>query len=303
MSENRSGHLAYHFPSLSRSHKGIETHMFTDDVRNGVMPYRNSESSDGYSVSFEENPGVTNVLTALSHYGGSFYSKEDLLRHAVDEIALRLAWYGRAVYQICYIEDSKEIDLKPCTLDRLYILLGFYIHHVPIGDREAFKSTFIVVSKRNVWELEMPAALGGAVQYRKILRGLKRYKGTLPLFMEEDLEAQRPNPHFNLSDYILRKEVNEARLTASWGWNRRDSSLKHETEFFHFYRTITFHWAQAVLRDHIINELNDLLKRLQIPSMITIQGVPTPDTILETRKKMLDGEVSFEQAYKMTSAF
>lgn len=301
MPRNRSGHLAYYFPSLTRSQEGIETHMFTEDVHNGVMPYRASRSLGGFSVSFEEAPGVVEFLTSLCRHDHSSHTKEDLLRDVVNEIALRLSWYGRAIYQISSVRDPGV--LKPCTPERLYVVPGFYIHHVPMADREGFDSRFIVVSKRNVWDLGMPPALGGPEGYRRILRGLKRYRGTLPLFMQEDLSAQRATPHFKLSDYVLCKEVHEARLTASWGWNRRDLSLNHETEFFSFYRTVTFHWAQAVLRNHIIEELNVLLRRLQIRSMITVQGLPTPDTILEIRGKMVEGKISFDEAYKKTSLF
>jgi hypothetical protein len=121
--------------------------------------------------------------------------------------------------------------------------------------------------------------------------------------MQEDLSAKRTTPHFKLSDYIRYKETQEARLTASWGWNRRDSLLDYETEFFYYYRTITFHWAQAVLRNHIINELNLLLNRLQLKSQIVLQGLSTPDTILEIRGKMDEGEINFAEAYKKTSVF
>ena len=114
-----------------------------------------------------------------------------------------------------------------------------------------------------------------------------------------------PSEWFHISSSLITfdKEAQEARLTDSWGWNRRDPSLDHETEFFSFYRTITFHWAQAVLRNHIVDELNLFLKRLQLDSMITIQGLPTPDIILEVRGKMADGEISFTEAFKKTSVF
>ena len=149
----------------------------------------------------------------------------------------------------------------------------------------------------------MPSQLGGTKGYLRILGGLKRYKGTFPPFLQEDLHAQRANPNFQPSEYTRYKQAWMARLTIPWGWPRRDTSLNHETEFFHFYRTITFRWAQAILRDHIIDELNLLLKKLQINSQITIHGIPTPASILEIRQKMADGNISFAEAFEMTSLF
>jgi hypothetical protein len=141
----------------------------------------------------------------------------------------------------------------------------------------------------------------GAKEYLKILNGLKRYKSTFPPFVQEDLHAGRTTQHFDSKEYIRRREAREAHLTILWGWPRRDTSLNHQTEFFAFYRTITFRWAQSILREHIISEINLLFKRLKIESVIEIHGIPTPASILETRQKMVDGSISFEEAYKKTS--
>jgi hypothetical protein len=52
------------------------------------------------------------------------------------------------------------------------------------------------------------------------------------------------------------------------------------------------------MREHIIKEINDLLVRLNIGSMIVISGLPTSDEILEIRKEMLDGRISFGKAFE-----
>jgi hypothetical protein len=98
-------------------------------------------------------------------------------------------------------------------------------------------------------------------------------------------------------EYVRNSEIYYDRITQTWGWNRRDWTQERSTEFFNFYRTITFRWAQAVLREHIIKEINDLLVRLNIGSMIVISGLPTSDEILEIRKEMLDGRISFGKAF------
>ena len=301
----RRGELAYHFPSLSDAHEIFpKCHMFMEDVRNGLMPYARISRPNGFSVSVGEDPALVELLQSLTRHDRA-YCHEELLCDAVNEIGLHLSWHGRAIYQITPDEtDPRIIRLRSCTPRRLYKIPGFFLHHVPLADREEFSSRFLVVARANVWDLGMPSQLGGTTGYLRLLKELKRNKGTFPSFFLEDLNTQGTTPpQFESSEYIRRRKARETRITNMWGWNRRDSSLDHETEFFHYYRTITFRWAQAILRDHIIAELNVLLKRLQLTSQIAIGGIPTPTAILEIRRQMTEGHLSFEEAFKRTSVF
>jgi hypothetical protein len=46
---------------------------------------------------------------------------------------------------------------------------------------------------------------------------------------------------------------------------------------FCFCKMVTFRWAQAVLREHIVMELNCLLCRLGIDCKIIVTGLPTAE--------------------------
>jgi hypothetical protein len=299
----RGGQLAPHFPSLARLHEtSPQLHMFTEDVRTGLMPYTRVEGSEKFSVSIGEDPAAIELMQSLA--GRDPYSKEELVCAAVNDVGQRLSWHGRATYQII-ADDSKSeiIRLRSCTPERLYRVPGFYIHHVPVADRKEFPSRFILVPKAQVWEVRIPDQLGGVNEYLRILTGLKRYKTSFPQFFVEDLRVEKTTLNFQSSEYIRYKKAVEARLTALWGWPSRDTSLDHETEYFHFYRTLTFRWAQAILRDHIIKELNDLFKRLNLNSEITLHGMPSPEFILDVRQQMTEGSISFVDAYEATSLF
>lgn len=82
-------------------------------------------------------------------------------------------------------------------------------------------------------------------------------------------------------------------MTKYWGWNRRDWSQDNCTEFYTFYRMLNFKYAQALLRESIIDEINCLLKRLSIDCEILMKGIPSSKEILKLRKKMELGEISF----------
>jgi hypothetical protein len=301
---NQPGQLAHHFPSLSGSYEILpQSHMFMEDVRTGLIPYARMSSHGQFSASIGDDPAVAELLYSITNCDHA-YSHEQLVCDSINKIVEKLSWFGRAIYQTEQDEtDPRIIRLRSCTSQRLYKLPGFYIHHVPPPDQELFGSRFIVAPATTVWDLGMPEQLGGTKEYLRVLRGLKRYKGTFPQLFQEDLRSGHLTSHFHSSDYIRWREAHKAHLTSLWGWPRRNTALDHETEFFHFYRTITFRWAQAILRDHIITKINMLLQRLQIDSQITIQGLLSPASILEVRQQMTAGTISFGDAFEKTSIF
>ena len=74
-------------------------------------------------------------------------------------------------------------------------------------------------------------------------------------------------------------------------------TLDHQTEFFCFYRTLTFYHALALLRQHIVASLNRLFARqLALNARIVLTGFRQPADILDIRGRMERGEISFGEA-------
>lgn len=276
---------ATHFPSLSkRDFMNPTVHMFIEDVHIAVMPIGGrTEKRTDFSATFSGEPSecekAKDLCLSLSQYGG--YEDKRLVCDVVDQIALHLAWHGRAVCEI--IRDRDEPGKKHLvhfTPERLFRIPGHYVQWVPSGDYNLWKKRFIVIPSKDVWEISIPLILGGASSYGKILSGLRRFEHLGPRFWREDLEKQKLTKHYDFMEYVRNSEIYYASITQNWGWNRRDWTQERGTEFFNFYRTVTFRWAQAVLREHIIKEINNLLVRLNIGSMIGVTGLPTPDEIL-----------------------
>ena len=65
---------------------------------------------------------------------------------------------------------------------------------------------------------------------------------------------------------------------------------------FSFYKMITFRWAQAILREHIISEINRLFFRLKIACELQIAGLPTSSEILQVRRELQEGSMTFAKA-------
>jgi hypothetical protein len=57
-----------------------------------------------------------------------------------------------------------------------------------------------------------------------------------------------------------------------------------------------------VLREHILSELNLLLRRLDIKAEIQIVGLSGPEEILQLRTAMTEGSISYAQAFNEVTA-
>jgi hypothetical protein len=79
------------------------------------------------------------------------------------------------------------------------------------------------------------------------------------------------------------------------------SSERNWTEFMQFYRTLTFRWAQTVLRQHIISELNAMLARFAIKATISVSGMPLSREVLHLQDEMIAGNISYGKAYEASA--
>jgi len=298
---------ATHFPSLSKKCRdgGLDAHMFREDISLNIMPIGGtSRNNPDFLASFqgseEDVDSAMKLCNSLSRYPERDANRT--IGGAVGSIANRVAWQGSAVFQIIREPNSPhEITLFGFTSECLYRIPGFFVQCIPHADRELFGKSFTVLSSQEVWQITIPKALGGPSRHKKVLKRLNRFSKPAPNFYATDLQEGKQESQFDFQTYITHIESHNARLTRNWGWNRRDSSHRYDTEFYYIYRTITFRWAQAILREHIIIELNRLFKRLKIESAIEVVGLITADEILRIRQELVDGKIQFSEAYEKTT--
>ncbi|MDO8281677.1 MAG: hypothetical protein Q7U10_03475 [Thermodesulfovibrionia bacterium] len=233
------------------------------------------------------------------------YDHSDIVKTVCDvvqQVTLNLAWYGYAVHEIIRDdEDNSKYHLYGFTSKRLFRLPRYFIQWVPKQDYEYLKKRYVIIPSTDIWEISIPSALGGASGYKNMLLRLKRFEHIGPKFWRSDLENQIQTKGYNFQEYVLTTESYYRKITKHWGWNRRDHSQRNCTEFFTIYKGITFRWAQAILREHIISEINKLLSRLQINAKIVIAGIPLADDILRIRQELVDGKIDFQVAYDKSS--
>lgn len=293
------------FPSRPYPEINSTTHMFVEDVKIGIIPYhsrrQNGERGETYNVelsgSDQDRERAKTILRALAQ--SDHRDLEDTVRLVVESLASQLAWAGRAVYEIVDGNQSSEKMLLLVSPYRLVSLCGWSAQLVPKNDWKHLKKALVLLPPNALWSISMPSALGGAWGHKRLLCKLNRYGNVGPNFYMDSLEDQDGSHAFSAKEYWRESEIYWRRLTKRWGWGRRDYSDAYTMEFYRLYKRLTFKWAQATLREHVIAEVNGLLKRLDIEASITLTGLICPDAIMKCRDELTSGHISFEQAYNL----
>jgi hypothetical protein len=288
------------FPSYSAMREpGFYTHMFVQDIEVGLMGFRYSEGEHERQIKVDgDGAGIASLKTickSISH--DSRYEVADSVKSVIESIGARLAWFGEAVYEICgHGPDKTVASVVPF---RLFRVPGGFVQIVPKADREWLEGRrFVFLPSHCAWVVDVPPCAGGPKAHRRLLTHLTAVSRPAPDFWTEELKAGKIVTVFNLSDYNRRRSAYVARQTRRWGWNRRDSSGTYDTEFFYFFRSLRFRKYQAVLRDHIVAELNRFLTREGINVRIRLEGFRSPAEIDDLIGRALDGSLHYAEALK-----
>lgn len=308
--------FATSFPSLSRSFEpGLDHFTLARDIPLGVMPlggrsHRWKEFSVKVIADQDHLEHVLRLLVSLktSHDYNSLsriddlnwyvnYVAHELVSDVIKNIATNLAWFGRIIHEIVWDHTNNYHKLVRIPNNRLLSGFGMYLQVIPKLDRETWNKTLVLVPKQHVWDITIPKELGGLTKYRTIINKLGGLTAVVPAFWREEIgNPQNQTSNFDIHRYKLEQDIYKARITAQWGWIWSDYTLKNWTELYLFYRILQFKWAQAILREHILNELNILFSRLEIDASIVIKGLPSSSDIKTVRQRMLDGQVKFQDA-------
>ena len=92
------------------------------------------------------------------------------------------------------------------------------------------------------------------------------------------------------------------KLLELWGGTLRATSMEYFNEYYLVHRIVKFNRARTILREHVITELNNLIKRLEINAAIDVVGLPTVEFIDDQLKKLSEGELELSEAINITNA-
>ena len=292
-----------HFPSQKEKADSNSTvQMFVEDLWLGIMPIIRGVRPPAFSVaiqaSCENRNRVITILDSLTaRYGYNQDSSEELLSASVSDLALKLAPTGRAVHEIIREKkNNRPYRLYGFTHDRLIHAFGRYMQIIPKAEHSRLERTHVIVPEEDIWDITVPRVLGGCRSYRKTLRKLARFPYPAPSFLTNEVSAEQWHEDLDLDRYVREVRLFTSKATAKWGWIHRDRELRHWTEFYAVYRHIKLNWAQACIREHIVNELNQLFRRLHVEAEIVVTGLPTAQEILGVLERMCNGDISLTDA-------
>ena len=288
-------------------------HMFITDVHTQIMPYGHAPSGSELGAVFdggEQDARVaTRICAGLARHSSTYNSPLDLVSSAVREVSQHLLWRGSVAYELPNVREvpdeeaawpQSQRSVRPITGELLFRLPGRVIG-IRTAERREWEEALPVVVNRassSVWRVSMPRTLGGRIGYVSVLRRINKYPLIMPDWASRSMVAEHERVRFDVAAYARLKNAYIARSSGPLSWGGRDTSLDHQTEFFLFYRTLTFYHALALLRQHIVASFNRMVARqLRLNARIVLTGFLQPADILEVRSRMEKGEIGFGEAF------
>ena len=288
-------------------------HMFIEDVHTGIMPYRPDTSNSELGVVFDGNERdarvATHLCAGLTEHSSTYDSPLELVSNAVRDVSQHLLWRGSVAYELPNVREpsyeetpppQSQRTVRPITGELLFRLPGRILGMRTAKPREWEKALPVLVSRppKSVWRVSMPRTLGGRIGHASVRRRLDKYPLIMPGWVPRSIAKEHERVRFDVAAYARLKSAYVARSSGPFGWAGRDISLDHQTEFFIFYRAITFYHALALLRQHIVASFNRMVARqLELNVRIVLTGFRQPAEILEIRSRMDRGEISFGAAF------
>lgn len=305
----------------SSKNVGLYEHMFSEDVHLAIMPIGgHSHTNPDFSVSI--NPHSDEMERLLgealpTRNGYREYSLAETVCSFVDECAMTMASYGVAFYEkVIGVRPETDAPLpfqfkwihNPCIHKTFGFIWQFVPSHIwrqqtQMGElmlSENLPRRWSILTSRNVAVFQMPSALGGRAGFKRTLADLHHLgeAGTSQFVLEDMNSGGENRSGYDFAAHRLSQDEHLARVTKQWGWMGRNMLRERITSFYQFHRSLVFEKAKAILREHIISELNrhlaDLGSRLGFDVQIVVSGLPSSSDCETAIDQLTAGKMQFK---------
>jgi hypothetical protein len=296
-------HAVGYFPSREGSTPGGHAYLLARDIPLGILPIRGTRDRPDFRV--ELQPADSERERWLCHFLhiGQFEhrSLDEAIVEFVDTAAMYIGYFGEVTFEVLVDAEGKPFELDPLPRGRIVRAPRRYLQVIGKRDRQALNvGRFVPIPTDRIWRMRLPKTLGSAWRHRRLLRRLERLSDPMPDFAMKSGDLGR-SAGFEFSAMRDACDRLQERATKRWGTILSiQRPVGTSTEYFYIARRLAFHQAQAMLREHMIEQLNELLARLGVPHSIVVSGIPTTADIGETLKRMHRGDVSFAEALDAT---
>jgi len=305
MTDERPKRLSVrYFPSREGSILGGHAFLLARDIPLGILPIRAARDNPDFKV--ELVPSDEDRATWLTKFlDVGRYERHTLAEGLVEFIetaAEFIGHYGEIYLEILPDEDGSPLEVSPLAPGRVVPMPRSYWQIIPKKDREQFGKNFVPIPRDRIWRLTLPHQLGSARSHRRLLRRLAALSDpSMPDFVFSNPLDQGRSVGYDFSVQRAAEDRLMERATRRWGTTMSiQRPIGDSNEYFFISRRLAFLEAQALLREHLIAEINQLMRRLKVDVSIRVTGIPTATEIAEALKKLHGGEISFAEALDST---
>lgn len=101
---------------------------------------------------------------------------------------------------------------------------------------------------------------------------------------------------YDTSLYHAACTIRREQLTSNWGRIPSLFQIDGPTEYHSLARVLQWRRTQAVIREHVIADLNSLLERLGVEQRLVVSGLPIEKEITAALRRMQAGRISVSDA-------
>jgi hypothetical protein len=303
------------FRGLQNRHRKYHHHgmssMFIEDMYSGVMPFMiYSGVGEKYPAKIEPaSPDKEKIIAQGLSGRRHQITLGEALCDFVRDTAHVLFQDGEVVYEIVYKKnetgETESYSFELIDPYNLYEFFGNYYQFISWADAKALHTRvqIIKIPKEKVLRIEFPKEFGGKKLITKILkRSWKLGQEIIPKFQLDAMEKQE-NVGFDSRQYVDGKYLEIATLTKDLGWNQRQLSTNHITEYYALLRLLRQKKVEAVVREIIFTKLNEVLNRsvLNFGTKVSMDNLFTTSDIDARIKKLAEGNTTFVDLFTGTS--
>jgi hypothetical protein len=263
--------------------------MFAEDVKLMVVPVGGRD----VDVTCEPKDAATRQRVVLALGRNQRGHARDLTETVCDFVAStawHLAAFGEQCFELERDDRTGAALILPLPADGSVRAIGpLVIQRVPPSQRE--RSRLVVLSPRDSWYLTLPKQIGTRRTQEALLRRIEMGLA-LPEWVHQDALAGRPSVVDR--ETLVRAQYQEIfAATRRWGWPARFMGDSETTIYYQIRRRLTFKRTLAVLRGHILGELNAVFTRLELGARLSFANLSTPDEVSAVIGKLEQGAEPF----------
>lgn len=288
-------------------------HMLIEDLSNGIAPFSSREE---HIINCRLNPESeileNEIKTSLPTNYHSSRTLSEAVMDFVDYVGNILAHNGICIYEIVSSTDSIFKDyfgsrwvLVDLYYEDIWIVHKWIIQYIRNESKKKNNNIpLLFIPKSKCVIFEFPKRLVGRRGYKRLLKSLS-YTNQIEdsTKMINKYRQDIPN-YYDFISHQKKLEILRWKITNILGWHDRSyyASQTQITEYFLCERILNFRKSQIIIRDHIIEIIKDMIKRIgkKFGQDVTLE-IEVPINIIDLENALLrlqKGEFEFDEIGK-----